>query len=108
MENVANTVVQNTDCKERFERKYKFYLGFGNSYCQEYATEKYHRTMKYELIPIVYGRANFSQIGLPGTLINILDYRSPKHLVDYLHYLSQTRLNTGDIFRREWPGRASM
>ena len=75
-------------CMSKFERKYKFYLSFENSYCQDYVTEKYYRTLQFELIPIVYGRANYTSLGPPRAFINILDYRSPRHLARYLHYLA--------------------
>ena len=80
---------RNDTCMKRLEKNYKFYLSFENSYCKDYVTEKYFRTLNYELIPIVYGRANYSEIGPPRAFINILDYRSPKHLANYLRYLSR-------------------
>ena len=85
-------------CMANFEKKYKFYLGFENSYCQDYVTEKYYRTLQYELIPIVYGRANYTSLGPPGAFINILDYRSPKHLADYLHFLAQNETAYSEYF----------
>ncbi|KAK2141749.1 hypothetical protein LSH36_1048g00010 [Paralvinella palmiformis] len=80
---------RNTSCVEHLERNYKFYLSFENSYCKDYVTEKYYRTLNYEMIPIVYGGANYSKLGPPDSFINILDYRSPKHLASYLDFLSE-------------------
>ncbi|KAK2140466.1 hypothetical protein LSH36_1345g00032 [Paralvinella palmiformis] len=94
----------NIVCMTSFERKYKFYLSFENSYCRDYVTEKYYKTLKYEIIPIVYGRANYSKLGLPNSYVNILDYRSPKHLARHLKFLSRNETAYVTYFqtRRLW------
>ena len=48
------------DCKATLSNEYLFYLAFENSNCRDYITEKFHNTLKHELIPIVYGGANYS------------------------------------------------
>ncbi len=37
-------------------REYKFYLAFENSFCDDYVSEKFWRTMTMYLVPIVMGR----------------------------------------------------
>jgi alpha-1,3-fucosyltransferase len=86
-------------CMRNFERKYKFYLGLENSYCADYVTEKYYRTLRYEIIPIVYGRANYTSLGPSGAFIDILNYRSPKDLADYLHYLAKNETAYSEYFQ---------
>jgi alpha-1,3-fucosyltransferase len=65
------------------EEKYKFYLSFENSICTDYATEKFFEILKHNMIPVVYGGANYSQIAPPHSYINALDF-TPEKLAVYL------------------------
>ena len=38
-----------------FSKKYKFYLAFENSNCNEYITEKFWRYLSYGLVPVAFG-----------------------------------------------------
>ena len=51
------------ECMKMLERDYKFYLSFENSLCLDYVTEKYFRTMQYDIIPITLNLANHSSLG---------------------------------------------
>lgn len=44
------------------EKSYKFYLSFENSLCRDYVTEKFYQPLLYNMIPIVYGSANYSAL----------------------------------------------
>lgn len=73
------------DCfRELFEPDYFFYLSFENSLCQDYVTEKLYKAMRYDIVPIVYGGANYDRFAPPNSYINVLDYDSPKDLAEYL------------------------
>ncbi|XP_059351261.1 alpha-(1,3)-fucosyltransferase C-like [Daphnia carinata] len=74
------------DCYSMLESKYKFYLSFENSICNDYVTEKFFETMNRRLIPIVYGGANYSQIAPVHSYINALEY-TPEELANYLKIL---------------------
>ena len=77
-------------CVFNVAKKYKFYLAFENAYCQEYVTEKLHRTLMYPTVPIVMGGADYKVVAPPGkSYINVFDFKSPKHLADYLLYLDK-------------------
>lgn len=49
----------------------------------------YRYSCRYNVIPVVYGGANYSQFAPPNSYVNALDFDSPKELVAYLKYLSQ-------------------
>ncbi len=64
------------------ETKYKFYLSFENSICNDYVTEKFFKIIDHKIIPIVYGGANYSKIAPPHSYINALDF-TPEKLGNY-------------------------
>lgn len=68
---------------------YKFYLAAENSLCPDYVTEKFYRALTNNLIPIVYGGADYTQYAPPHSFINIADFRSAKDLADYLNLLNK-------------------
>ena len=49
------------DCRAVLARKYKFFLAFENSVCDEYVTEKFFRTVKYDTIPVVHGGGHYEK-----------------------------------------------
>lgn len=75
------------DCFDMIESKYKFYLSFENSICQDYVTEKFFNIMKRNIIPVVYGGVNYSRIAPPHSFIDARQYE-PKELADYLLLLN--------------------
>ena len=77
-------------CMELLEEKYKFYLAFENSICDDYITEKSFRTLGYNLVPVVMGGGNYTRDLPPHSFIDTKEFSSPRHLAQYLHYLSRT------------------
>ena len=72
-------------------QNYKYYLSFENSVCEDYITEKYFNILKYSVIPITFSGTNFSAIGAPPhSSINVLDFASPKKLVEYLEKVNES------------------
>lgn len=78
-----HTGISHPECYEMLENDYKFYLSFENSLCSDYVTEKFYSILKYYVVPVVMGRANYSKIAPPYSFIDSLRY-SPKELADYL------------------------
>ena len=77
------------ECKDLIKR-YKFQLAFENGNCVDYLTEKYWGTpLELGIVPVVMGGANYSQMAIPGSYINVLDFDSVKDLADYLLYLDK-------------------
>jgi len=66
---------------------YKFYVSAENSLCPDYVTEKLYRALGSDVVPIVYGGADYSQYTPPHSIINVADFKSPKDLANYLNVL---------------------
>nr|CAH0103410.1 unnamed protein product [Daphnia galeata] len=70
--------------------QYKFYLAFENSWCPDYVTEKFYRTLQFDTVPIVLGGADYNRFAPPHSFINALDFSSPKQLAEYLLLLNSS------------------
>ena len=70
-----------------FSKNYKFYLGFENSFCDGYITEKFYKYFNLDLIVVTRGINQYSNIVPSEAYINALDYDSPKKLAEKLLYL---------------------
>lgn len=57
--------------------------------CQAIMGFSYRCSCRYNIIPVVYGGANYSQFAPPNSYVNALDFENPKKLATYLKYLSQ-------------------
>lgn len=71
------------NCTRAIQRDYKFYLGFENTLCKDYVTEKLYSRVSHSVV-IVMGGANYSLFAPPHSYIHVLDYDSPRHLAEYL------------------------
>ncbi|CAG2173321.1 unnamed protein product, partial [Oppiella nova] len=103
-------------CLQMIEKKYKFYLSFENSVnwlsisisistevvvntsaremillCKDYVTEKLFHIAQYNIIPVVYGSANYSQIMPKNSYINTADFGSPQELANHLKEISSDK-----------------
>lgn len=52
-------------------------------------TLSYRYSRRYNVVPVVYGGANYSRFAPPNSYVNALDFESPKELAAYLKYLSE-------------------
>ena len=73
-------------CYDMIEAKYKFYLSFENSLCDDYVTEKFFYIMDRNVVPVVYGKANYSRIAPAHSYIDALQF-TPEGLAHYLKVL---------------------
>ena len=77
-------------CHKMLEHNYKFYLSFENSICDDYVTEKLFKVLRYDVIPIYYGGADLTAMGLPPKVaIDVLSFESVKALVKHLEELAR-------------------
>ena len=78
-------------CQKYLENSYKFYLSFENSLCAEYATEKLFGILNTDMIPIVYGLFDCKNNLPERSFIDVRDFRTPRHLAEYLKMLSNNK-----------------
>ena len=71
-------------CSSMLNRNYKFYLSFENSLCDDYVTEKLWTAIHADVVPVVLGAYNYSELMPPNSYIDIRDFASPKELAGYL------------------------
>ncbi|KAF2905188.1 hypothetical protein ILUMI_00965, partial [Ignelater luminosus] len=79
------------DCEETI--KYKFYLAFENSNCDEFITEQvWWYAYSKNAIPIVMGGSKkyYEQLLPPHSYINTEKFARPRDLVNYIVYLNNT------------------
>ncbi|GAB0086945.1 Alpha-(1,3)-fucosyltransferase C [Sergentomyia squamirostris] len=75
------------ECYELAESQYFFYFSFENSLCKDYLTEKIFNIMKYYIVPVVYGGANYSHYLPPHSFIDASSFPTATELAKYLKYL---------------------
>ena len=74
------------------QKQYKFFLALENSFCKDYITEKYWLNgLNNTLVPVVFGYGNYNdkRIAIPGSFIDVSDFKTIKDLAKYLHYLDK-------------------
>jgi len=84
-------------CFERMASKYFFYLSFENSLCLDYATEKLFSIFNYDIVPIVFGSANYSAILPSHSFINAHNYK-PRQLAKFLKKLMNNKTEYSKYF----------
>lgn len=71
-------------CIQNFSKQYYFFLAFENAICDDYITEKLFRTLRYDMIPVVFGGGNYATVAPPNSFIDALKFRSLKQLSSHL------------------------
>ena len=65
--------------------RYTFYLAFENAICRNYITEKFWRSLKEGVIPVVMGdSSSYLHVAPPNSYIDVSYFTSPQHLGEYL------------------------
>lgn len=80
-------------------RTYKFYLAFENGFCEDYVTEKYwEQALEHDLVPVLMGGADYSELVIPESYINVLDFSSIENLASYLKALDTNSTAYNEYF----------
>lgn len=77
------------ECTKRISTDFKFYVAFESALCEDYVTEKLAMSYQRDIIPIVYGGANYSRFVPPHSFIDVGDFEDVKQLAEYLKFLSE-------------------
>ncbi|KAL4713478.1 hypothetical protein ACJJTC_010463 [Scirpophaga incertulas] len=79
-------VDRKAECNSMLERDYYFYLAMENSIADDYITEKVLTALQNNIVPIVYGGANYSQFLPPGSYLDAraLDAFTLAHYIEKL------------------------
>ncbi len=85
-------------CFANMAKKYKFYLSFENSLCEDYATEKFFYILFYNVIPLTLGGGPYDKMAPPHSYINVLDFNSVRHLANHLKELHEDDAKYAEYF----------
>ncbi|XP_034836464.1 alpha-(1,3)-fucosyltransferase C-like isoform X1 [Maniola hyperantus] len=61
------------NCSTILDKDYFFYLSFENSFSDDYVTEKLITALQHDVVPIVFGGADYSRFLPPGSYLNARD-----------------------------------
>ncbi|KAH7936316.1 alpha-(1,3)-fucosyltransferase C [Rhipicephalus sanguineus] len=65
------------DCYEMLAGKYFFVLVFETDTCADFLTRALHRFLRYDVVPVVKGGANYSAVTPPGSVVDVKQYPEP-------------------------------
>ncbi|XP_059164697.1 alpha-(1,3)-fucosyltransferase C-like [Physella acuta] len=83
--------INDTGCLDKVFNTYKFYLGFENSVCVDYVTEKFFNafTPGRHVVPVVMGGADYDRLLPNGSFINTGWFQTARDLAMYLKVVGQ-------------------
>lgn len=75
-------------CDSKIEQDYKFYAAFEHVDCKDFVSAGFFEALKRNIIPLVWGGANYSNFAPPHSFIDVSSYESFDSLLNYLKILS--------------------
>jgi alpha-1,3-fucosyltransferase len=87
-------------CKKHISRTHKFYFAFENAVCRDYVTEKFFDILKFDVVPVVFGGADYERYVPKTGFINALDFESPQALASHLLAVASNKTWYNSFF--EW------
>ena len=89
-------------------RSYKFTLVFPNADCDYYITEKMYNALSSGAVPVWLGTNKIDEIlkwgNLKHSVIKVKDFKTPKALADYLHFLAGNKQEYNKYLRWKYEG----
>ncbi|XP_068750988.1 alpha-(1,3)-fucosyltransferase 11-like [Montipora capricornis] len=93
--------------KSELARKYKFTLVFFNQDCDYFVDAQLTHALDAGSVPVIMGTDKLDEF-LPGNLrnavIKVRDFKSPRHLADYILYLSKSETEYNNFLDWKWKG----
>ncbi|KAH8245405.1 hypothetical protein KR032_009882 [Drosophila birchii] len=74
-------------CDEMLDTDYYFYLAFENSLCDDYVTEKLFNALHRNIVPVVFGGADYSRILPPHSYIDANRFETVADLALHMNYV---------------------
>ncbi|XP_069106495.1 alpha-(1,3)-fucosyltransferase C-like [Argopecten irradians] len=91
---------QDTQCLEKLDENYNYYLSFENSLCRDYVTEKFFRGYKLSnVVPVVRGNSYYSMYGPPDSFIDSSKFNSTRKLARYLTSIASSEKIFSSFFQ---------
>lgn len=97
---------QSSSCYNTLLTKYKFYLSFENAICKDYVTEKFFNIFNSDIIPVVFGAADYSKFAPEGSYIHADDYPQPQMMAKRLLEIANNEQLFIDILKKKSAFRA--
>ncbi|XP_060084152.1 alpha-(1,3)-fucosyltransferase C-like [Ylistrum balloti] len=86
---VASDLKMKKDCFDVLDSRYKFYISFENSLCDDYNTEKsHHLVLQHNIIPIIRDASNHSLFHPPKSYLDTKDFKTVKSLADRIKQIN--------------------
>ncbi|VVD04032.1 unnamed protein product [Leptidea sinapis] len=85
-------------CKDLLERNYYFYLSFENSFAEDYVTEKLLNALNNNVVPIVYGAADYTRYLPNGSYLDAM-ILGPTKLATEINDIIKNKTRYYDYFR---------
>ncbi|ELU18689.1 hypothetical protein CAPTEDRAFT_147329 [Capitella teleta] len=96
--------IREDDCDKSLlhvEGSYKFYLSFENSICDDYVSEKLWKVLNLNVVPVVMGGVEYSNMMPKDSFIDVRDFNSAKDLAKYISYLDSNNTAYNAILRNK-------
>ena len=88
-------------CLPKLMKKYMFRLAFENTYHPHYVTEKLFDWFEENIVLVVLGSANYSQIAPKGTYIDVSNFNTAQDLAEYLKELMNDENKYTEYLKRK-------
>ncbi|KAL0870304.1 hypothetical protein ABMA27_005326 [Loxostege sticticalis] len=89
---------RSSECFDILKRHYYFYLSFENSLAQDYVTEKLLNALNNDVVPIVFGSANYSRFLPPGSYLDAREL-GPIKLAETMDEIYKNKTRYYEFFR---------
>ncbi|XP_060065563.1 alpha-(1,3)-fucosyltransferase C-like [Ylistrum balloti] len=88
--NVSPNLKMTKDCFNVLDSRYKFYLSFENSLCDDYVSEKsLHLVLRHNIVPIIRDASNHSLFHPPKSYLDTKDFKNVESLANHIKKLSR-------------------